>query len=116
MLLVRLRRVLPAARLRRPKIVGFCLQARLRRQRTVGFFISKMSHKPSDFGHNSRPALKGGGWVGIRAGHVAALLQTYAENPAQNWKAKNCAIYLVVGSNRKYLSFSHHNKGLGFRV
>ena len=30
------------------------------------------------------------------SGYVGNMLQQYAQNPAQNWKAKDCAIYLVV--------------------
>lgn len=29
-------------------------------------------------------------------GYVGALLAEHAQNPAANWKAKDCAIYLVV--------------------
>jgi exportin-2 (importin alpha re-exporter) len=29
-------------------------------------------------------------------GYVNALLAEHAQNPAANWKAKDCAIYLVV--------------------
>ena len=30
------------------------------------------------------------------SGYVGALLAEHASNPAQNWKAKDCALYLVV--------------------
>ncbi len=30
------------------------------------------------------------------SGYVSALLAEHASNPAQNWKAKDCAMYLVV--------------------
>lgn len=30
------------------------------------------------------------------SGYVGTMLQQYAQNPAQNWKAKDCAIYLVM--------------------
>ena len=30
------------------------------------------------------------------SGYVGALLAEHASNPSQNWKAKDCAMYLVV--------------------
>ena len=30
------------------------------------------------------------------SGYVSALLAEHASNPSQNWKAKDCAMYLVV--------------------
>jgi exportin-2 (importin alpha re-exporter) len=29
-------------------------------------------------------------------GYVGSMLQQYGQNPEQNWKAKDCAIYLVM--------------------
>lgn len=30
------------------------------------------------------------------SGYIGTMLQQYAQNPAQNWKAKDCALYLVM--------------------
>jgi len=30
------------------------------------------------------------------SGYVGAMLQEYARSPAANWKAKDCAVYLVT--------------------
>lgn len=34
--------------------------------------------------------------TGLFSGYVSALLAEHASNPAQNWKVKDCAVYLVV--------------------
>ena len=34
--------------------------------------------------------------TGLFSGYVSALLAEHASNPAQSWKAKDCAMYLVV--------------------
>jgi hypothetical protein len=34
--------------------------------------------------------------TGLFSGYVRALLAEHTSNPAQNWKAKDCAMYLVV--------------------
>lgn len=42
--------------------------------------------------------------TGMFNGYIQSMLQQFATNPAQNWKAKDCAIYLVVSLAPKQAS------------
>jgi exportin-2 (importin alpha re-exporter) len=42
--------------------------------------------------------------TGMFTGYIQTMIQEYAANPVQNWKAKDCAIYLVVSLAQRQAS------------